>query len=383
MSAISALSWHRSGRGPPTSFNPPRLSRPFTFTRPQLIGSFARAAALSHSSPAVLQGLTQAFDELLKTLVDPGPTELTFRTDVESLSDNLRVAFSGFLGAAIADLLMMQLGYAFRCNGRELLKQGRIFDLAYDSGSLVAGDIVAVEAKGRLRSTATPALVRQATVQGYDKQVKGFLGKTLRGGRVVHGYGIGTGSQLKQGAASHAHVEESGPHRFQGAPAPPSPGTTPRAANGMVVLGNFRAITRLMGGGGILEAIDAGLRGDWGVTSRIGSQTLAIAQWQNKEYLIIPPIPDYPRSIQDFQSLFGLRLDAAFQFLGGLTRCIQQRNLPERFPVELLVRPSETAIGTLVSSPGAEFTDGLTYFGATAPVASGTLLWSADRGLIP
>src|SRR3569833_3063663 len=168
VSAISALSWHRSGRGPPPSFTPPRLSRPFTFTRPQLIGSFARAAALSHSSPAVLQGLTQAFDELLKTLVDPGPTELTFRTDVESLSDNLRVAFSGFLGAAIADLLMMQLGYAFRCNGRELLKQGRIFDLAYDSGSLVAGDIVAVEAKGRLRSTATPALVRLATVQGYD-----------------------------------------------------------------------------------------------------------------------------------------------------------------------------------------------------------------------
>lgn len=383
MSAISTLTWRRTGRGPQTAFNPPRFKRPLTFTHAQLVGSFARAAALSHTSPTVIQGLTQAFDHLLTTLVEPGTTDLTLKTDVESLSDSLRVAFSGFLGAAVADLLMMQLGYALRCNGRELLKTGPIFDLAYDSGPLAGSDIVAVEAKGRLRSTATLSLVSKAAEKGYRLQVEPFLGGTMQGGQVVHGYSIGTGSQLKQGVACHMHVEETGPYSFRPpAPAAPTLRPVPRAANGAVVLGNFRAVTRLLGGGGILEAIDAGLRGEWQPKRRIPDQYLSYVSWQNQDYMTILPARDDPQIIQDFQSSFGVRLDAAERFLNGLSQCIRQQDLPDRFPLELLVRPFETALGTLTASGGAEFADGLTYFGRAVPASADAFMWSPDRGVV-
>lgn len=95
------------------------------------------------------------------------------------------------------------------------------------------------------------------------------------------------------------HVEETRPYRFRPAPAPsPTARAVPRSANGAVVLGHFRAVTRLLGGGGIPEAIDAGLRGEWQPTLRTPAQYLSYVSWQNQDYVTIPPAREIRRSFK-------------------------------------------------------------------------------------
>jgi hypothetical protein len=340
----------------------PALLPSLSFTVPLLAGSFARAMALSTASAATISTLTQGFHHLLNGLIDPAAGELTFLQDVETLGDNLRTAFSGFLGAGIADLYMLQLGHGFRCNGRELFrKKGRIFDFAYDGGPLAGSDVVAVEAKGLLRRGASASVTTKAAQRGYLTQIEPHLGTTLGGATVVRGYAIGVGNPLKKGAKCHLHVEETawGGSRAATSSAPLG-SAGPRMVRNQVALRNFRAIFRLMGNRGILDAIDAAIRGQPAV---LGSPNLIPRTWRNRDYLVSEPNLLLPPERRAFHSSFGIRADAWSQFSSGLLGSPAPNVLNRESPRELMFEPMDIDRERNFGDDGAEFPDGLAYFG--------------------
>jgi hypothetical protein len=275
--------------------------------------------ALSTANPAIISTLTQGFHHLLHGLVDHAQTDLSFVQGIEDLGDSLRTAFSGFLGSAIADLYMLKIGHAFRCNGRELYrKEGKVFDFAYNFAPPVRGiDIVAVEAKGLIRHGATPTATKKAARNGYDAQIEPHLGTTMSGATVSRGYAIGFGRALKTGAVSHLHVEEtwwpSGgltPTSSSPLGVPPSGGR--RLVRTPLAICNFRSIFRLMSNQGILGAIDAALEGrQQADTLAVGRKQLVTVSWRNKEYFVSAPDGGLPGTQQAFHAFFGVRCDAA------------------------------------------------------------------------
>lgn len=348
----------------------PSLPASLTFTVPLLAGSLARAMALSTANAATISTLTQGFHHLLDGLIDPAQTDLAFVQDIETLGDSLRTAFSGFLGAGIADLYMLQLGHAFRCNGRELYrKKGKIFDFAYDSGPVIGNDVVAVEAKGLVRRGATKDATEKATKKGYDTQIDQHLGKTLSGAKVVRGYAIGIGCMLKKRATGHLHVQETEWSTAGAGPISPLPSRRVGTGGGRQVrnqlaLRNFGAIFRLMGNGGILGAIDAALNGRLNPEAFFsGRQRLTRVSWRNRDYFATIPDAALSDSQQAFHASFGVRCDAADTFFRGLQQRKVRDARQDNFPFELRVNPLDISREIHMHDRGAEFPDGLAYFG--------------------
>jgi hypothetical protein len=350
---------------------PPALSA-LTFTLSQLVGSMARAAAISKALPIVVNGLTLAFDGLLNSLVDTSHTDLTFLTDIEDLADNMRTAFSGFFGAGMADLYMNQLGYAFRCNGREMVARGTVFDFAYDGGPVGGSNIVAAEAKGTLAAGANLAAIQAKARNGYTNQVAPHLGLTVKGATIAHGYAICAGSQLKSTVCCEMHVEETMTATAAGsgtaAQSFPSStvagsgggGTRFRQPNAHLTLRNYRDVFRLLGEGGILGVIEAGLRDDWQSARRAGPTQLDLVSWRGEDYVVArnAPVSQNARG-----PLFGLRREVAERILTGLSGCVRSGGIPNRFPTEIPVRAPDVARELRIADGGAEFPDGLAYFG--------------------
>lgn len=280
---------------------------------------------------------------------------------------------------------MTQLGYAFRCNGRKLVPVGTVFDLAYDGGPVRSNEVVAAEAKGSLRSGATANAVKTITQAGYTAQVEPHIGQTYLGATVLHGYAIGTGSELKTGVACHMHVEETAwVQASAGVSAPSGSGGSgisgTRQPNATLAIENYRAVFRLLGQGGILGALDAVLARRWPLATSIAQQTLLVVNWRSNRYVTGGSVIAHP-GVAAFQRLFGLRLDVAAQFLDGLSSCIANQDLPRRFPLELVVRQLDTPLELHLGDGGTEFPDGLTYFGPTPPQpAAGALHWSPMKG---
>jgi len=341
----------------------------------------ARAAALSKAPPAVVAALSRAYMEMLNGFVDAAHSDLTFLTDIEDLSDNLRTGFSGFFGAGMLDLYLSQLGYIFHCNGRELIPKGKVFDLAYDASTGTTGQLIAAEAKGSIQGGATLAAIRSDAQAGYNSQITPHLGTTVHGATIVHGYAIGTGSQLKRGVCCEMHVQESSWVTGTAGSAPPTKPTTPVSAAppptfqrpvGVVAVRHYRDVFRLLGTADLVGAIESALHADWSFFKPSPVYTLGLTQWRGNQYAVAPQAGEAIR--------FGLRLDVAMSFLTGIAACIRDRRIPARFP-EIPTRPEFAWGELLVQDGGAEFPDGLAYFGRSQPaMESARLVWNPEVG---
>jgi hypothetical protein len=380
MSDIPAISTDTTVQTGTCLITLPPLPGKMTFTPGQLAGCMARAAATSAASPGVVAGFSLAFSEMLNTLIDTGYSDLTFLTDIEDLADSMRTAFSGSFGAGMADLYMSQLGYVFRCNGRELLGRGVVFDLAYDATSSAGNHIVAVEAKGSIQSGADLVAVRASAKRGYSAQVLPHLGAVVKHATVVHGYAIGSGSQLKRGVCCDMHVQET---KWSSGAQGGSPGVPPatQRPNANVAIRNYRDVFRLLNSGGILDAIDGALSGDWQRATAVRSQHLPVVMWRGDNYVGAQSMATTHGHV--LVQFFGLQVDAANSFLSGLSACIRDQRIAERFPAEIPVRPLDTAKEFSLQDGGAEFPDGLAYFGHEPPkFRTSFLKWDPLEGPI-
>lgn len=67
--------------------------------------------------------------------------------------------------------------------------------------------------------------------------------------------------------------------------------------------------------------------------------------------------------ISGFASSLGLRLDVAQPFFSAVVQMLERRTVPRLFPMELPVRPIDVQRELSWDDGGAEYPDGLAYFG--------------------
>lgn len=372
--SVTGISNGQSARpmGAP-AFTAPQPLLTLQFIVPQLAGSIGRVTALTKASPGLIAALTIGAEELLNALVDQSKAQLTFLADVEALADAARTTFSGNLGAGATDLYLSTLGYAFRCNGRELIAPpAKVFDFAYDGPPTAGQGIVAAEAKGSIQQSNTPATIKTTAANGYAGQVASYVGQALNQSTVLHGYAVAIGGPPTR-LPVHMHVQETGTIVTPSAGnAPPTSlhlgGSRPKPPtlyqpNARVALGNYRAVFRLMNAGGIVAAIDAALQG-LPFDPSVVLPDFEVVQWRGDEY-IASTVPSgvRPSRTAGFSASFGLRLDVAQAFFAGLSTLLRRPIMPLAFPMELPVREIDLQREVTLDDGGAEFPDGLAYFG--------------------
>lgn len=99
--------------------------------------------------------------------------------------------------------------------------------------------------------------------------------------------------------------------------------------------------------------------------------------WRGSEYVVVAAGVAVTGT-----EAFGLRLDVATAFLDGMTECIVNGTIPAMFPRELPVRALDGSLEPGRRDGGAEFPDGLAYFGTQPPVsAHRDLAWYPEKGV--
>ena len=139
--------------------------------------------------------------------LDHSNAEFAFTEKMDCLADDERTSLAGKVGAAIADLVMEQLGFFWRANARELklsldkrvrLTTKKIPDFVYDPGAqhgFQQQSVVVVEAKGSLsRKRAKRRTIIKLAQDAYNDQVRNFIGAEGDGVVVASGYAVAFGS---------------------------------------------------------------------------------------------------------------------------------------------------------------------------------------------
>jgi hypothetical protein len=340
-------------------------------TVPQLVASVARVSALSGAPRDVVMTLADSCRAQLEVFCASNGSRLVINDYVLHLFDAGRTAFSGMVGAGVADLYLTDLGYVYRCNAREWAKGGKVADFVYDGPPTRGAGVVLAEAKGSVSSRTTPQSIRTDTRRGYREQVVKHIGRELAGALVLHGYAIGFGAQPGAGN-SFGHVVETG--RAQKQPryllldglSDALPQSGPGAsvwvdANRRVALENFRAIFLLLGSTAAIHAIDAGTREDISETLRRLPDELVIRTWRGNPYVVARNAPAHGDARGGH---FGLREEVArvlFQEILGRRASSGQIHLP--------YWPAAQAVSALASE-GAAFPDGFAYFRTEDPSAA-------------
>ncbi|UGY11944.1 hypothetical protein HAP48_0000410 (plasmid) [Bradyrhizobium septentrionale] len=164
------------------------------------ISSEKRESFLTRYATSRAQGIDVFIDETTQVL--------SFVIALNLLPDDERPSFAGNVGAAVADLVMENLGFHRRANAAELklaeaggsaaTKSRKTPDYVYDPGSrhgFEAGQIVIVEAKGSLSPTeARDASVDRRARSAFREQVEEFIGAQPMGLTVANGFAISFGS---------------------------------------------------------------------------------------------------------------------------------------------------------------------------------------------
>ena len=181
----------------------------------ELVLSVARTRMLtksvSRTSPErrekIVEALCRGTCGLIDALLDNETDEFCFTRDVEDLVDDERTSFPARVGAAIADLLMDDLGFVWRANARELdfklprrtrraIK--RLPDFVYDPGAqngYPKKSVVVAEAKGSISSKgAKRTAIDNLAKNAYERQVRHFIGAKSPGIKVVSGFAIAFGA---------------------------------------------------------------------------------------------------------------------------------------------------------------------------------------------
>lgn len=143
----------------------------------------------------------------IDVFLDRSNAEFSFTEKLDCLADDERTSLAGKVGAAIADLVMEQLGFHWRANARELklnldkrvrLATKKIPDFVYDPGAqhgFQQQSVVVVEAKGSLsRKRAKQRTIIKLAQDAYNDQVRSFIGAEGDSVVVASGYAVAFGS---------------------------------------------------------------------------------------------------------------------------------------------------------------------------------------------
>lgn len=186
-----------------------------TFEWEHLVLSVGRTRTMSTDTLVLTQRERQQLTDsignnvasYIDIFVDRINAEFSFTEKMDCLADDERTSLAGKVGAAIADLVMEQLGFHWRANARELnlkldkrvvLATKKIPDFVYDPGAqhgFQQQSVVVVEAKGSLsRKRAKRRTILKLAQNAYNDQVRNFIGAEGDGVVVASGYAVAFGS---------------------------------------------------------------------------------------------------------------------------------------------------------------------------------------------
>jgi hypothetical protein len=195
------------------AFMPPPVPTSIHFSPGELALSVARNLALRATSRRLLEALGASAVELIRALLEPDMDELQVCSTVSKLGDAAQNHFSHDLAVGVAGLLMEDMGYAWRANGKEVLRgKGRKPDYVWSRGK--SGEAVVSEVKGATARKATKMALNRRTEKGFEEQALPWLGKRTTGRtRIKWGYGIGV--HAPGGGNSSCVVHEPEPTQVQ------------------------------------------------------------------------------------------------------------------------------------------------------------------------
>ena len=405
---------HRQMRGSvaPT-FRAPAPIDSITFSPTALAASMARTATLLNAPAALLLRLRDNALSEAEILIANGAV-FALTPYIASLADAERTHFAARMGAAITDLYMNGLGYAWRDNAACLSSTlNPHADFLYAGGNASGLGVVLAEAHGSFAHSVTDAKVGAQARAKYGRQVRPYIDAASPHGPVIHGYSVAFGS--KPGTAgAFLHLSET--QRTKPRRPPSTPPSPPDVSNNVVpteiALSSYRSNFILMDALSVVDWIDW----IWG-TGALPSDLEPVA-FLRMEYagrvflasaesfsLFRPPfvwLDDLehmlwrhpPRRLSDWPirlRWFVIEEKAGEQFLDALSTLIrlEKRDLPQT-----LVLPGNDFIGSstdrrsrILRRDGvpydyALFRDGLALLGGLPPRRiAGHRFWHPKKGL--
>jgi hypothetical protein len=239
-----------------SAFAAPTPFKKITFGPDALAASIGRTSTLGNDPTTFAYTVGQL--EMMKAQLLIAQGSVFSLTDkINELADAARTAFAGTIGAAITDLAMTELGYTWRDNGEILGPRNKTHpDFIYGDGSAGPDEVVIAEARGTFASRVTKTGVENLSFNKYRNQVRPFVDKPCKHGKIVHGYSIAFGSQPGT-AGAHLVITETKRKKSLSSPAPSTPASSVSVrVQPSIVLSTHRSNFTLMGSRTIVDWID-------------------------------------------------------------------------------------------------------------------------------
>jgi len=234
-------------------FSPPAPTKTIAFNALSLSAAFGRVSALA-GAPRVLllaERLSMHFQALV-LIKNGSPFQLA--DSFGYLRDDGRSAFAARFGAAVTDIYMSSMRYAWRDNAQCIAPASDPHgDFLYAGGPVGSSGVVLAEAHGSFAKDASAALIRRRAMEKYTAQVAIHLGVTSPHGDVMHGYSVAFGSSPLLAGAFLALAETEHPRVANG----PHPVPPRRGVRASLALATHRANFQMMNATAVVRATDA------------------------------------------------------------------------------------------------------------------------------
>lgn len=389
-----------------SKFVPPDLDLCLSFGPTALAGSIARTSALKNVPLNILDRLSENALNLCGCLIDESSPSL-IAPNIKYLADADRISFAGCVGAGITDLLMNELGYAWRDNA-ENLWTGPHPDFIYGGGAAGKLGVVAAEAHGSFAKSVNNNYIKKKSQDKYCRQVERNLNKNYTTNeRVIHGYSIAYGASPTTREVS-LHVSETYVQKRTGTKSLIRQSAKPEKSQSVptfLALATQRANFSLMNASDIVYWIDW-LRGEnvcrypihnplpgpertrYRVFSHAGYNFLFVTDTELSSTLL--------NTRCKFANFFTMEIQCAKNFLNQLSYLIKRKlDIPEAELPKLLEMPQTETFGFEIVSEKeatasndadslfAMYRDGLAVFGGNFdPEPIGDLWWIPTSGVM-
>ncbi|MDR3488992.1 MAG: hypothetical protein P4M05_29305 [Bradyrhizobium sp.] len=425
---LIGLTKHTKHRHVPSPVSPYFVAPPaqlsLSFKPIALAAAIARTATTWDDAPvALLDGLQQSALIELETLLQNG-SAFALESHFKFLADTAGSQFAAKVGAGIAHLYMDALGYAWRANAACLSSSlDPHADFIYDGGNASGHGVVLAEAHGSFAKDASAAKIANAAKGKYVKQVKPFIAKPSKFGKIIHGYSIAFGSK-PTAAGSFLAVSEtriSKPRKWTTTAGVTQGGPTPDGTPAPMALATHRSNFLLMGAPEVTNWIDwvrspdspppegynvPLLRFDYAGRTYLAATPWLFRpggpQWWIDDFFGHPdwwriarrPPLSQPRHSSSNLGLFVIDEKAGTEFLNALSNAIRNRGLgvlptmrlPTFEPTGFAISAGDRVARAEVDEPYqyALFRDGLALLGEPfRGRPRNVVIWSPDGGVAP
>jgi hypothetical protein len=425
---LIGLTKHTKHRHLPSPVSPNFVAPPaqpsLSFNPIALAAAIARTATTWDDAPvALLDGLQQSALIELKTLLQNG-SAFALESHFKFLADTAGSQFAAKVGAGIAHLYMDALGYAWRANAACLSSSlDPHADFIYGGGNASGHGVVLAEAHGSFAKDASAAKIANAAKGKYVRQVKPFVAKPSKFGKIVHGYSIAFGSKPTVAGSFLALSETriSKPRKRTTTAGVSQGGSPPDGTPVSMALATHRSNFILMGAPEVTNWIDwvhspdspppeesdvPLLRFDYAGRTYLAAMPWPLRpggpQWWTDDFFDHPdwwrvarrsPLSP-PRHSSSSFGLFVIEEKAGTEFLSALSDSIRNRGLGALTTMSLpTFEPTGFAIsaGDRIAAPEVDapyqyalFRDGLALLGEPfRGRPRSVVVWSPDGGVAP